>query len=200
MNAHTQPVDTAELIRDDLYRYAADISFKIFIKTFLKNEAFNFCFWFRMSTHKSKTCRRIAKRVFKRKCKKFHIFLCPSTRIGPGLYIGHIDVGSIVINPGTQIGANFNVSPNVCIGSNTGDCAIIGDNVYIAPNVSVVEGVKIGNDVVIGAGSVLTKDIPPYTVAAGNPAKVIKSHHINPFIQNRCVIPEKAASTVESCR
>ncbi|WP_264238582.1 serine acetyltransferase [Pantoea ananatis] len=184
MNYSHRAMKATELIKCDLYRYAAAKTFKKFLKYFLKNDAFNFCFWFRMSSHENKLLRRISKRIFKLKCRKFHIFLSPGTRIGAGMYIGHIDVGCIIINPGTQIGANFNISPNVCIGSNTGNCAVIGDNVYLAPNVSIVEGVNIGNDVVIGAGSVLTKDIPSYAVAAGNPAKVIKSHDKNGFIQN----------------
>lgn len=50
----------------------------------------------------------------------------------------------------------------------------IGDDVWIAANVTVLPGVSIGARSVIGAGSVVTKDIPADVVAAGNPAKVIK--------------------------
>lgn len=51
----------------------------------------------------------------------------------------------------------------------------IGDNVWIGGDVTIVPGVTIGNNVVIGAGSVVVKDIPDNAVAAGNPARVIKS-------------------------
>lgn len=50
----------------------------------------------------------------------------------------------------------------------------IGDNVWLGGNVVVLPGVSIGNNAVIGAGSVVTKDIPDYAVAVGNPCRVIK--------------------------
>ena len=51
---------------------------------------------------------------------------------------------------------------------------IIGHGVWIGDSVIVLPGVKIGNGAVIGAGSVVTKDIPDYAVAVGNPARTIK--------------------------
>lgn len=51
----------------------------------------------------------------------------------------------------------------------------IGDNVFLGNNVIVLMGVTIGNNVIVGAGSVVSRDIPDNCVAAGNPAKVIRS-------------------------
>ena len=51
----------------------------------------------------------------------------------------------------------------------------IEDDVWIAGRVNIMAGVTIGKGCVIGAGSVVTHDIPPYSVAVGCPAKVIKS-------------------------
>ena len=51
----------------------------------------------------------------------------------------------------------------------------VGDNVWIGTHVSVLPGVKIGSNTVIGAGSVVNRDIPDGVVAAGNPCKVIRS-------------------------
>lgn len=51
----------------------------------------------------------------------------------------------------------------------------VGNNVWIGGNVVVLPGVSIGDNVVIGAGSVVTKDIPSNSVAVGNPCRVIKN-------------------------
>lgn len=50
----------------------------------------------------------------------------------------------------------------------------IGSNVWFGGNVTVVGGVTIGDDVVIGAGSVVVKDIPSHSVAVGNPCRVVR--------------------------
>lgn len=56
----------------------------------------------------------------------------------------------------------------------SGKKVIIGNNVWVGGSVVIVPGVTIGDNTVIGAGSVVTKDIPSNVVAAGNPAKVIR--------------------------
>ncbi len=60
---------------------------------------------------------------------------------------------------------------------------IIGNNVWISDNVLILSGVTIGDGAVIGAGSVVTRDIPPYSIAVGNPAKVIKQRFCDQIIQ-----------------
>lgn len=50
----------------------------------------------------------------------------------------------------------------------------IGNDVWIGDNVSIMQGVKINDGAIIGANSIVTKDILPYAVAVGNPAKIIK--------------------------
>lgn len=51
----------------------------------------------------------------------------------------------------------------------------IGSDVWIGASCTILDGVKIGDGVIIGAGSVVTRDIPPYSIAHGNPCKVVKS-------------------------
>lgn len=86
------------------------------------------------------------------------------------------------------IGNNVMIAPNVSLygaghpihpaarnsGYEYGAPITIGDNVWIGGSVCVLPGVTIGNNVVIGAGSVVTKDIPDNVIAAGNPCKVIR--------------------------
>ena len=52
---------------------------------------------------------------------------------------------------------------------------IIGHNVWLGDNSIILPGVKIGNGAIVGAGSVVTKEVAPYTLVAGNPAKFIKN-------------------------
>lgn len=86
------------------------------------------------------------------------------------------------------IGDNCQMAPNVAIYTaghpvhpdirNTayeyGIEVTIGDNVWIGGNTVICPGVHIGSNTVIGAGSVVTKDIPEWVIAAGNPCKVIR--------------------------
>jgi acetyltransferase-like isoleucine patch superfamily enzyme len=51
---------------------------------------------------------------------------------------------------------------------------IIGNDVWIGRSAIIISGVNIGNGAVIGAGAVVTKDVPPYAIFAGNPAKLIR--------------------------
>lgn len=52
---------------------------------------------------------------------------------------------------------------------------IIGKNVWIGDKATILPGVTIGDGSIIGANSVVTKDVPAYSVVAGNPAKIIKT-------------------------
>jgi acetyltransferase-like isoleucine patch superfamily enzyme len=54
------------------------------------------------------------------------------------------------------------------------DPVIIEDNVWIGSKAVILSGVRIGSRAVIGAGSIVTKDVPPRCVAAGNPARVLR--------------------------
>ena len=55
---------------------------------------------------------------------------------------------------------------------------IIGNNVWIGDKATILPNVTIGDGAVIAANSVVTKDVPAYSVVAGNPAKVIKENNI----------------------
>ena len=61
---------------------------------------------------------------------------------------------------------------------------VVGDKAWIGFNVSILKGVTIGEGAVIGACSVVTRDIPAYAVAVGNPARVVRRLsppvHLNP--------------------
>lgn len=79
-----------------------------------------------------------------------------------------------------RAGKNFSVYQQVTIGKNPkdGDVApTIGDNVSIYAGAILMGNIKIGNNVKIGAGSVVTKDVPDNCVVVGNPARIIQQNN-----------------------
>lgn len=60
---------------------------------------------------------------------------------------------------------------------------IVGNDVWIGQNVTIMSGVKIGNGAIIGANSTVTKDVEPYIVVGGNPAKFIKKRFDDDLIE-----------------
>lgn len=55
---------------------------------------------------------------------------------------------------------------------------VIGDDVWIDGRVTILPGVKISNGSIVGAGAVVTKDVPEYAIVAGNPAHIIRFRKI----------------------
>jgi serine O-acetyltransferase len=86
----------------------------------------------------------------------------------------------------TVIGENCNISQGVTIGQAGREgkqlTPIIGDRVYIGPGAKIFGGIKIGNDVAIGANAVLTKDLPDNAVAVGVPAKIVSYEGSHDFV------------------
>jgi len=99
------------------------------------------------------------------------------TQIGTGFKIYHGAHGS-VISPATIIGCNVSLRQNTTIGSKGFDGAdkspVIENDVTIGPNACIIGSIRIGKGAVIGAGSVVVKDVPAYAVVAGNPARIIR--------------------------
>ena len=119
-----------------------------------------------------------------------------NTTIGKGSYANFhftvLDEGKVTIGENVFIGPNVSLltaihplryqERNAFFNEKTGNVTnleytapiTIEDNCWIAANVTIVGGVKIGFGSVIGAGSVVTKDIPPHSLAAGNPCRVLR--------------------------
>lgn len=112
-----------------------------------------------------------------------------SVQIGNNTIIG---LGNVIIGP-VSVGNDVMLAQNIVVsGLNHGfeDIAVppsrqkvtckqivISDQVWIGANCVVTAGVTIGKHSIIGAGSIVTKDVPSFSVAVGNPAKVIKRYN-----------------------
>lgn len=101
-----------------------------------------------------------------------------SIKIGKGLKIHHGQ--GLVLNSQIVIGENVTLKHNTTIGAQTDykdnfiAAPIIGNNVIIHPHSIIIGNIKIEDNVIIGAGSVVTKKVNKNSIVAGNPAKVIK--------------------------
>jgi serine O-acetyltransferase len=91
----------------------------------------------------------------------------PSVDIGAGFEAAHFGVG-IMIHPHVRIGNDVCVSGGVVIGGSRQKPGVprIGDNVYIAAGAKILGDVEIGDECVIGANTVVTRSLPPRTVAS----------------------------------
>jgi acetyltransferase-like isoleucine patch superfamily enzyme len=61
--------------------------------------------------------------------------------------------------------------------------AIVGHDVWLGMNVLIKRGVRIGHGAIVGAGSLVTKDIPPYAIVAGTPARILRYRFAEPVIE-----------------
>lgn len=100
--------------------------------------------------------------------------------INENVFIQAATIGDqVLIAPNVAILGNSHVAsdintPIVLQGETDYEIAIIGDGAWLGRNVIVMPGVCIGRHTIIGAGAVVTKDIPDFAVAVGVPAKIIK--------------------------
>lgn len=131
---------------------------------------FTYMFWLRLASRRS-ILRPFAIIKHRHLSMKYNIHIPRTTKIGRGFLIRH--GCGVVINPDTVIGDNCTIFQFLSIGASERTPATIDDNVWIGPHVSIVEDVKIGNNVKIGAGTVVINDIPEGCTSVGNPNRII---------------------------
>lgn len=99
------------------------------------------------------------------------------TRVGPRLRLYHGQ--ALVVHEQTVIGADCMLRQSTTIGNKIGAdgkpgaCPVLGNGVDVGANAVILGAITIGDGAVIGAGSVVVKDVPAGAVVAGNPARVI---------------------------
>lgn len=112
-----------------------------------------------------------------------HIHIGDRTRIGIGcVLIGPIRVGNDVMLAQNIVLSGLNHSyEDIHMPISQQPCTtaeiVIEDEVWIGANAVLTAGVRIGKHSVVAAGSIVTKNIPPYSIAVGNPARIIKQYN-----------------------
>lgn len=159
-----------ELVIDDLYSrktmqtsfatVSYDLTFQLLI-----NKYFRTLFYFRTTSIFAKILR-----FFYPKHQSFTIDI--NTKIDGGLHLAH--PYSTILNA-ASIGKNVYVNHLVTVGEKNGKRPIIGNNVELHAGCIVIGGITIGDNAIIGAGAVVTKDVPTNSIAVGNPARIIES-------------------------
>jgi acetyltransferase-like isoleucine patch superfamily enzyme len=107
-------------------------------------------------------------------------------RVGRNVFINQnctfYDLGGLLIGDNVMIGPNVSLitashplEPSRRRGVTIGKRIVIERNVWIAAGATVIGGVTVGENSVVAAGSVVTRDVPPNSLAGGNPARVIRA-------------------------
>jgi acetyltransferase-like isoleucine patch superfamily enzyme len=110
------------------------------------------------------------------------VFIGDDTTIGMGnVIIGPITIGNNVILAQNIVASGLNhgyedVTIPTVLQKVTTKQIVIEDDVWIGANSVITAGVTIGKHAVIGGGSVVTKNVPPFSVVVGNPAKIVKQY------------------------
>lgn len=121
-----------------------------------------------------------------------HFEIHPHSTIGPGLLVMHRH--GIILN--AEIGQNCVIHQNVTVGQHVADgdprVPRIGNNVWIGPGAIITGPIVVGDGATISAGTVLSKDIPPRCLVAGNPGRVIAQNYDNTAMLN-FVMPDSAS-------
>ncbi len=98
------------------------------------------------------------------------------TVIGKGTFLAYGGIG-VVVHERAKIGESVTISQQVTIGGRSGKSGlpVIGNHVYLGAGAKILGEIIIGDYAVVGANSVVLKDVPPHAVVAGVPAKIIHS-------------------------
>ncbi|MDW6091964.1 serine O-acetyltransferase, partial [Vibrio rhizosphaerae] len=160
-------------IRADVFRWYGRYSTLLLVKAFLSQKGFRFVLLMRLAKHSRHIPGLNLLFILLYKVAKIIYTSDVNYRasIGPGLRMHH--VFGTTWGEHVTIGRNATIVHNVTIAGKNGAWPTIGDNVYLGSGCCILGGIRIGDNVVVGANAVVTKDVPDHAIVAGIPAKVV---------------------------
>ena len=114
-------------------------------------------------------------------------FEIPRGVFGPGLSIAHH--GTITVNGEARVGCNCRIDTQTTIADVRGRTPVLGDNVYVGSGARIVGGVRVGDEVAIGANAVVVEDVPDRVTVGGVPARVISRNGSRGVLQSPPLSP-----------
>src|SRR5438445_7759854 len=125
----------------------------------------------------------------------------PGAQIGKAFFIGH-GMG-VVIGETTQIGDGVTLYQGVTLGGTGKERGkrhpTVGNNVLVSVGAQVLGAIEIGDNVKIGAGSVVLRKVPPNSTVVGVPGWVVATHHPDTDIHERVeVLPDPEGETIQA--
>lgn len=176
--------NSIECLKADVYRLTKDTSWKSIFKQLILNKCFRPIFTLRLCQHYNSKNNKLLLNVFRllhrRYCNKVGFIMGWKCNIGPGFCLTHTWGGGI--NDLATIGSNVTLLHGVSIaqkdkiaedGSRTSFAPTVEDNVWIGPNSTIIGSVKIGKSSIVGANSLISKDVPQESIAVGNPQRIL---------------------------
>jgi serine O-acetyltransferase len=173
--------DYRKAVASDLFRYAGALGCMAFFRTFRTEAGFRLTFWLRTvqflrsSRRWRLGCHRLAAWFFHRNCVRCAVQISLRATIGRGLYLPH--PLCIIIHGDCVIGENCTVSHGVTLGSSSheGGAKVprVGNRVFFGPGAVAFGAITIDDGSVIGANSVVTKDVPENAIVVGVPGRII---------------------------